>query len=384
MPTVEHPLDDDTNHDVAEILVGVVASPGMASELVRGREEEFSHRMAARVPHVRWTFRCVSERLTALPTDVTEMISIGRQRLLQEGWDLTVLVTDAPLETARRPVVAHASVSHSVAVVSMPALGAVAIRRRLAETVIRLAAALVGDVAALEVDQHGAVARSRLPATVLGRVRELGHKVDADDVAVRMVARVVAGNIRLLSGMLRANRPWRLSMHLTRASVTALGTAALALVTSDIWRLGDALGPLRLSLITVASILTTACTLIVGAQLWERSPRPQAREQVIMFNVVTVATVGIGVLALYATLLLLTWIGSMLLIPSSLLADALQHPVSPGDQWQLVWLTSSLATVGEAVGAGWESNEAVREAAYTYRWDEQSLPEERGQKEAAR
>jgi len=103
-----------------------------------------------------------------------------------------------------------------------------------------------------------------------------------------------------------------------------------------------------------------------------------------MFNVVTVATVGIGVLALYATLLLLTWIGSMLLIPSPLLADTLQHSVSPGDQWQLVWLTSSLATVGEAVGAGWESNEAVREAAYTYRWDEQSLPEERGQKEAAR
>jgi hypothetical protein len=376
MHTTDKPGKGDVGDETIEVVVGVAASPGMVSDFVGGMEAELSDRMTARVPEVRWRFQVVSDRLAAPPTDVAEIISAGRQRLLREGWDLAVVVTDLPIATSPRPVIAHASASHGVAVVSMPALGAMGVRQRLAETVTRLVAALIGDISAAEVDQHGVVNRSGPPPGVLRSVKELAHKIEADESEVRMVARVTAGNMRLLVGMLRANRPWQLSMHLTRASVTALGTAALALVTSDIWRLGDDLGAVRLGLITVASVLTTICTFIIGAQLWERSPRPEAREQVILFNIVTLATVTIGVLSLYATLLVLTWLGSLLLVPTGLFSETLGHPVRIGDKWELVWLTSSLATIGEAVGAGWESNESVREAAYTYRADDEALPEE--------
>jgi hypothetical protein len=376
MHNPDKPVEGDIGEKTIEIVVGVAASPGMVSEFVGGMEAELSDRMTARVPNVRWRFQAVSDRLAVPPTDVAEIISAGRQRLLREGWDLAVVVTDLPIATSRRPVIAHASASHGIAVVSMPALGAMGVRQRLAETVTRLVAALIGDISAAEVDQHGVVNRCGPPPDVMRRVEELGHKIEVDESDVRMVARVTVGNIRLLVGMLRANRPWQLSTHLTRASITALGTAALALVTSDIWQLADALGAVRLSLITVASVLTTICTFIIGAQLWERSPHPEAREQVILFNIVTLATVTIGVLTLYGTLLVLTWLGSLILVPTELLSGTLGHPVRIGDQWKLVWLTSSLATIGEAVGAGWESNESVREAAYTYRADDQALPEE--------
>jgi hypothetical protein len=41
--------------------------------------------------------------------------------------------------------------------------------------------------------------------------------------------------------------------------------------------------------------------------------------------------------------------------------------VGQGAHLQLAWLVSSLATVGGALGAGLESNDAVRQAAYANR-----------------
>ena len=81
---------------------------------------------------------------------------------------------------------------------------------------------------------------------------------------------------------------------------------------------------------------------------------------------VTVATVLVGVLALYAALLVLTVLAALLLVPSGLLAEQLGHPAGIADHLELAWLASSVATVGGALGAGLESDEAVREAAYGY------------------
>jgi hypothetical protein len=85
-----------------------------------------------------------------------------------------------------------------------------------------------------------------------------------------------------------------------------------------------------------------------------------------LFNVVTIATVLVGVAALYLALVLLSVLGALLLVPSGLLAAQLGHPAGITDQIELAWLASSVATVGGALGAGLETDEAVREAAYGY------------------
>src|SRR4051794_41716804 len=54
-------------------------------------------------------------------------------------------------------------------------------------------------------------------------------------------------------------------------------------------------------------------------------------------------------------------------IDAGVLGEALGHHAGVGDYAVLAWMASSLATIAGGLGAGLESDEAVREAAYGYR-----------------
>src|SRR6201997_2666356 len=333
MDTVETGSASIPDISQPEIVVGLLASPGPASEL---RVEP--------------------------PTALSAIISAGRRMLLARGWHLAVCVTDLPLQTARRPVIAHVSTTHGVAVLSMPALGPVSMRKRAADTIVRLIGHMLGDIA-LAAD---AGQRRTLADAVTRRMRELGTRIEHGEHGVGFAARVVSGNIWLLLGMLRANRPWRLALRLMRALAAAFAAGVFALVTSDIWRLSHYLGPLRLTVICLGSVAGIAVAIVVTTGLWERSPHPAAREQVALFNIVTAATVGIGVATLYLALFIAMLAAALLLVPGNLLGLVLRHPAGVADQVSLAWLATSIATLGGALGATLESDETVREAAYTY------------------
>src|ERR1700743_3801194 len=270
MDTVETGSASFPDTSQPEIIVGLLASPGPASELTESLLAEIGGRLPWRRPGVRWRLEFVSDRLVEPPTDLSAIISAGRRMLLDRGWHLAVCVTDLPLQTARRPVIAHVSTTHGVAVLSMPALGPVSVRKRTAETIVRLIGQLLGDIA-LAAD---AGQRRTLAGAVIRRMRELGTRIDHEEYGVGFAARVVTGNIWLLLGMLRANRPWRLALRLMRVLAAAFAAGVFALVTSDIWRLAHYLGPLRLVVIGLGSVSAITVTIVVSTGLGGHSPDP--------------------------------------------------------------------------------------------------------------
>jgi hypothetical protein len=181
------------------------------------------------------------------------------------------------------------------------------------------------------------------------------------------VARLAARHLRLLVGMLRANRPWRLAAHLHRSMFAAFAVSAYGLVTPDVWRIADSLEPLRMIALTVAALVGTVVSLIIGHGLWERALSPESRPQVVLFNLVTALTVACGVAALYIAQVIVLLGAALILLTPTVLGDALHHHAQLGDYLNLVWLAASLATTGGALGAALESDGAVREAAYAYR-----------------
>jgi hypothetical protein len=323
-------------------------------------------RLSRALPYVRWRVRTAVDPAVTPPAELTELVDAARANLLGSNCQLLVLLTDLPIKVGRKPVLSHASRTHGIAVVSLPALGAVAVRSKASQAVLATVQALVGvaEGAAAPLDQRRG--RGKVGRRLDRRLRQLGHHLDDED-GVLFVARVATGNLHLLAGMVRANQPWRLALRLSRALVAALAAAVAALVTTDIWRLADALGGLRLLLVAVGSIVAIVATLIAGADLWERTPNPSARQQVVLFNVATTATVVLGVTALYAVLFVLLAIATLVIIPPALFSIVVGHAVTFGDRMTLAWLATSVATAGGALGAGLETDQAVRQAAYANR-----------------
>jgi uncharacterized membrane protein len=155
--------------------------------------------------------------------------------------------------------------------------------------------------------------------------------------------------------------------HLHRSVFAAFAVSAYVLVTPDVWRIADSLQPVRMIALTVAAVSGTVASLIIGHRLWEHAPSPQARPQVVLFNLATTMTVACGVAALYLAQLVVLLGAALILLTPTVLGNVLHHDAYLGDYLTVVWLAASLATTGGALGAALESDGAVREAAYAYR-----------------
>src|SRR6476469_7308027 len=123
--------------------------------------------LSLHLPTVRWRVPTVVDALVLPPAHYTALVAAARERLLEENWDLVVFLTDLPLRVHRRPVVAHASPLHGVAVVCLPALGVIGLRRRSRDTVVDLVRTLLGDT-----QDH---AQSGSVVDLGRRARELGR-----------------------------------------------------------------------------------------------------------------------------------------------------------------------------------------------------------------
>jgi hypothetical protein len=341
------------------VVVGVVGAPGTTAGLAESLAQELPAELAARFPGVEWRAE-VAEMEPAHPwAHAMELMDGVRRRLLERGWELGVGLTDLPLRSGRRPMTAQASATHGVGLVSVPALGAVGRDRRLRSAVVRLVEGLLGEDEGEGSGRHARMTR-RLHelASPLGRARE------RDDGTVRFVGAALRGNLRLLVGMVRANEPTQLIVRMSRALVVALGTAAFAIVASDVWKIADGLTGPRLLALAAGSIVATCVVVVLAHGLWERASTPEARERVIVFNLATWITLALGVLTLYGALFAITGVAEAILIAPRVFDGAVGHPVDVGDYLRLACLTASLATIGGALGSMIESDLTVRDAAY--------------------
>jgi hypothetical protein len=264
-----------------------------------------------------------------------------------EDADIVVYLTDLARRVGTTPTIADISVQHRFAVISIPAMGGV----RLDHRVRAMARTVVAEVL-----QSGELDGSAKRLT----------RTEKDGV-VRYSAPSALSRLRLLSGMVYANRPWRLVSGMSKVMMAAFATGAVSLAYPTIWQLSDTMGPWRMIAATILASAAMIAWLILDHELWERPESADERERARLYNAATVVTLTLGVAIFHVALFLLLLVTAWWTIPPGLIAQNIGHPVDLSTLLLLAWLVAAIATLGGALGSGMEDDEAVKSAAYGVR-----------------
>lgn len=184
---------------------------------------------------------------------------------------------------------------------------------------------------------------------------------------VRYVAPTRLSRLRLLIGMVYANRPWRLAAGMSKVMMAAFATGAVSLAYPTMWQLSATMGPWRLSTATMLASAAMIAWLILDHKLWERPQSAEERERAALYNTATVVTLTIGVAILHVALFILLLITAWWTLPPEMVADNIGHPVGLSTLLLMAWLVAAVATLGGFLGSGMEEDEAVKAAAYGVR-----------------
>jgi hypothetical protein len=334
----------------------LVADPGLAAETVEKLQDDLSEALSSRTAEEPpWQVRMTCRRLDIDEQAGTHLSPALVGQFAQRDDDVVIVLTDQPRRAETQLVVVDANRVHRVALLSLPALGGVGLTTRVRKAIVELTRELCSPKGAEPV-----------MATLQG-ARRVAVGAEGQDADIRFVGSGALARLRLFTGMMRANRPWRLIPQLSGAFAGALATAAYVVVNSSIWRLSDSAGPVRLSMVMLFALTAMVVWLMVRHHLWERPVDRAARKLAAVYNAATVITLTTGVLFMYAGLLILSLAGETLLVRGGILQDALRHPVDWTDYVTVAWLASSMATIGGAIGSGLDSDEAARDAAFGYR-----------------
>ncbi|WP_280457033.1 hypothetical protein [Nocardia carnea] len=346
--------------DPGTVVIGVVADPDLPARLAQDLARSLPAALAREDDRIEWRVEVLDDPFEAMYPDIEYVIDKAARHVRNTSWDLALCLTDLPMRSDGRVVLASLDLRHRVALVPLPALGGLHLRRRLRELAAGLVEALRTGAATTARPGYEAAVRAPFRA-----VRIVDDGADAVLVERGGPARLAG----LLAGMVRANRPWRLFIGLSSALAGSLAGTAFGVLYSSIWQLATALGGFRLTGVVLVAVTALSVWIVVGHGLWESQTFQgslRARD-LRLRNTGTVLTVAIGAVVFYAVLFLCTCAAVALVIPPTYLATVLGGPVGPGDYLTIAAMASALGTVAGAVGSGLEDDLTVRKATYGYR-----------------
>jgi hypothetical protein len=209
----------------------LIADPGLPTAIAERLSVSLPDALTSPA-HGQWD---VSVRRDAYPVDEhAEVVEVIRTvDPASETEDIVIYLTDLPRRLGTTPVLADISLDNRFGLISIPGVGGLFTDRRMRRLVETVVSEVTGK-----------------PRTQSHSVKRLTRTQEDDDV-VRYIAPTTLSRLRLLMGMVYANRPWRLASGMSKVMMAAFATGAVSLAYPTMWQLSATMGPWRLSAATV-------------------------------------------------------------------------------------------------------------------------------------
>jgi hypothetical protein len=132
-------LDKQPRTDADLVRLGLICAPGLPEKVGQEFCTELPTLLSLHIDNsVSWDVSVVVDPLTGSERKAPEILDACRERMLKEGWDMAVCLTDLPVYRSGQIVVAEVSATRKVAGLSLPALGATQLRSRAREAILQL------------------------------------------------------------------------------------------------------------------------------------------------------------------------------------------------------------------------------------------------------
>ncbi|MDO5669250.1 MAG: hypothetical protein Q4G50_04550 [Corynebacterium sp.] len=285
------------------------------------------------------------------PDGEVELGAHAAELLDAHGWSRLIYLTDLPLSAWEKPVVSQRFAEVPAVLLSLPALGAFGVRRRLRR------------------ELSGLVEHDELSAGVFREGPDPAEHADSADqpgVETRVLQHPGL-TLRMVAGMVRSNEPGRLLPVLSSSLAAMVATGGFGIFYGSIWQLAEELTFWRLLLISVFATVSFTGWLIVHNRLWQRRHTQESRWREMVDNLATVGTIGMAAITLHFAVWLIMVLASVAVIPRAYLEGELERDVGMITYLSIAWLSASLGAMAGALGSNFDRDVEIRSATYNLR-----------------
>lgn len=354
-------------------VVGLMADPGVPQKIAQPVAGSLKRELADRIEDVEWNVDVSSESFSLTPEGDIPFMHMAEDLRSRYEWDYIVYLTELPRHHDTEPLLCEVSTANRALLISVPALGA---HRLLAQT-RNLVVALISSTQkgtgqnSLE-DSVRSIAKLRSARGDIGQGR--------DDTAY-IVLPGWLNRLRLLTGMVRSNRPGRMLPALTTSIAAAAAVGTFGVFYSSIWTLADSLHPARLLLIGLLVIAALTFWLIFRNHLWTKQRDAVYAWQGGLDNITTIIMVGTSVALMFLVLFAFLFALGLVVVDDGQLGSELMHSVSFFNYPKLAWLAACLGTLAGALGSNFDTDDEIRRATYSKRENERRQQRDTGSDE---